>query len=362
MSAKIQRWVDLLAALLRRHGPATLDELVRDVPAYAATKSKPALRRTFERDKDELRSFGVPLLTVNDPDGEVAGYRLKREEFYLPYLTVLRDGRSGKPRRVDRYGYRALAELSFELDELDAIAEAARRVQQLGDPRLAELAVSAMRKLAFDLPVDAGAAPLQAVRAPARAFAVAARKLGDVLGVLDDALRRRKRVTVDYRSIGSGETARRELSPYGLFFLGHHWYLAATDEEGGPVKNFRVSRIQSPAVNTREPNSPDYDISADFSLREHARSRQAWELGDGTVLDAVVEFRGASGPTMAARRLGEPVAGAPDRRRFAVRRVDSFARWLLSFAGELTPVEPPELVAAYDELARATLRVYAEAS
>jgi hypothetical protein len=35
-SPKIQRWIDLLAALLARRWPATFDELIRDVPAYAA--------------------------------------------------------------------------------------------------------------------------------------------------------------------------------------------------------------------------------------------------------------------------------------------------------------------------------------
>ena len=33
---KIQRWIDLLAALLRRHYGATFEQLRDDVPAYAA--------------------------------------------------------------------------------------------------------------------------------------------------------------------------------------------------------------------------------------------------------------------------------------------------------------------------------------
>jgi hypothetical protein len=56
--------------------------------------------------------------------------------------------------------------------------------------------------------------------------------------------------------------------------------------------------------------------------------------------------------------LGEPVAGHPDRRRFRVRRADTFARWLLGFAGDLVPIEPPDMVRKYRELARETLRLY----
>jgi proteasome accessory factor B len=182
----------------------------------------------------------------------------------------------------------------------------------------------------------------------------------DVLEALDDALRRRKHVVVEYHSIGSDAESMRTLAPYGLFFLGHHWYLAAREGEEGPVKNFRVSRIRSAVVNRREPGTPDYEIPADFKLREHARSRQAWELGDGEALEAVVSFHGPSGPTRAALRLGEPVPGEPTHRRFLVRRMDTFTRWLLSFAGEVTPLSPPELVTGYERLAERTLAAYPE--
>ena len=65
------------------------------------------------------------------------------------------EGRKTAPKRVDRYGYKALSGLAFEPDELAAVAEAAARVRALGVPELSALAESACRKLAFDLPVDA---------------------------------------------------------------------------------------------------------------------------------------------------------------------------------------------------------------
>jgi len=349
--AKLQRWVDLLAALLRRHAPASLEELTRDVPEYLSKADLAALRRMFERDKVELREFGIPIITDKDETGEVIGYRLRREAFYLPYLSLIQDARpKTRPRRVDRYGYRSLPELAFEADELDAVVEAARRVQQLGDPTLAELARSAMRKLAFDLPVDAG------VREEAVMYASAAPPpAADILKALDDALRQRKRVTIEYHTFGSDARREREVSPFGLFFLGSHWYLAAQEDPSGPVKNFRVSRISEAKVNTVKPGTPDFEVPADWSLKAHAASRQAWELGDAGSIDALVEFRGSSGATAAARRLGEPVPGAPMRRRFRVRRVDPFARWLLSFAGEVVPVSPVEVTRAYGDMARSAL-------
>ena len=112
-------------------------------------------------------------------------------------------------------------------------------------------------------------------------------------------------------------------------------------------------------MNGRRPGSPDYEIPPGFRLAEHARSRQAWELGDGDAVEAVVELRRGGGAAAAAARLGEPVAGHPDRRRFRVRRRDAFARWLLSFAGDLVPVSPAEIVDDYRALVRETLAHHA---
>ena len=42
-----------------------------------------------------------------------------------------------------------------------------------------------------------------------------------------------------------------------------------------------------------------------------------------------------------------------------MRRIDVFARWLLSFAGELVPVEPAALVDEYRRQVAATKAVYA---
>jgi predicted DNA-binding transcriptional regulator YafY len=239
--------------------------------------------------------------------------------------------------------------LSFEPDELAAIAEAAARLRDLGDPLLAEHAESAMRKLACDLPVDASA-PGETRVAPARA-----RAAPELFAVLGDGLRRRKRVTFTYHTMGSDTRSRRTVEPVGLFFLNQHWYLAAWTPGQEAVKNYRLSRISDAAVNPRQPGTADYEIPAGFDLLEHARSRQAWELGTGDALTAMVRLRQPSGAAVAAHRLGEEVESDPSLRRFRVRRLDAFARWLLSFAGDLEPVSPAEVIEEYAGLVRETL-------
>jgi len=155
--------------------------------------------------------------------------------------------------------------------------------------------------------------------------------------------------------MGDGKESRRTLEPFGLFYLNQHWYLAARTPGDLTIKNYRVNRIADLNVNHKTPMVYDYDIPGGFSLRNHARSRQAWELGVGDAVDAVIQFRSNSGAATAALRLGEEIPGHPQNRRFRVRRTDAFARWLLSFGGDLVLVSPRELVDEFRGLLRETL-------
>lgn len=369
-STKLQRWTDLLAALLRRRYPATFEELAPDIPAYSdSAKKHDALMRMFERDKDELRSFGIAIDTVQFDDGEAVGYKLDRKGFYLPYLSLASGSGKTKPRKPDKYGYHALSSLVLEPDELSAITAAAQRVIALGDPVLAEEANSAMRKLAFDLPLPESdreadqtvsfmTTSITEVSLSVRS-APAARE--NVFEILNDALVRQKTVAFAYHTMATDRVNARVVEPYGLFFLSSRWYLAARDTEKSDVRNFRLSRIRNIQMNPSRPQNSDYEIPRDFDLRDHARSKRAWELGDSTVDDAIVDFTNATGATVAAARLGVAVEGAGDRRKFRIRRLDSFARWLLSFGGEAIPLEPPALVEEFERQVRATRAVYEEA-
>ena len=354
---KLQRWIDLLAALLARSYPATFRELAKDVPAYATARSEDALMRMFERDKDELRAFGIPIrtTTMDSDEGETGAYAIDRKNFYLPYLVVTSAG-GRAPKKMDRFGYKSLTTLTFEPDELEAVAQAARRVQSLGDPLLAADSASAQRKLAIDLAIAESADTPDHVRIRA-----AGRVEQGVFEAVNDALARRKTIVFQYHAMSTDRSEPRTVEPYGIFFLGSQWYLAGRDTVRGALRNFRLSRISTPKVNTVRSQTPDYDIPADFRIREHAQSRQAWEVGDADAVEAVVEFRGADGAAVAAAKLGLPVAGHPNRRAFQARRIDVFARWVLSFGGDAVPISPVPLVQAFRDHARATRAHYAAA-
>lgn len=355
---KLQRWIDLLAALLRRNHFAPFEELRREVPGYREVDDDPnparafeTRRRMFERDKQDLRSFGIPIQTRDVGDGEL-GYRLDRAFFYMPYLELMKDGRKTSPGRVNRYGYRSLPSLTFEPDELAAVIQAARRVESMGVPSLAADAGSALRKLGHDLPLDE-AGPDEGVHVT-RARAAADAQVFEQLSL---ALTHRKRVSFTYHSMDRDVVSERTVHPYGLFYLGHHWYLAGAAPGETLVKNYRLSRIGDLRVN-RGPARPDYDIPAAFDLRKHAAARQAWELGSGDVIEATVRVNGGTGAALAAAALGEKVEDDPTVRRFRIRRLDAFARWILGAGGTVEPLAPPELVREYRDQVTRALALY----
>lgn len=341
--------MDLVAALLARKFGATLDELRDLVPGYAAG-SLDAVRRAFERDKDELRALGIPIDTVGDSGDAETKYRIRADRFYLPYLGVVTPRGLKAPRRIDRYGYHALASFTFTDDELSLLADAAARVAECGDPTLAEDAAHALRKLALDVPP-----PSMAATTGIGLSAPLAAAPPDLLRSLGEALLARKQVTFTYYGIERDETEQRIVLPYGLGFTSGHWYLHALDPSRGSVRRFRVSRMQRVVVNRRNPGSQDYEIPLDFCLAERAVPVPAWALGEEPTVIVDVRFGPKNGAVRTARSLGSAVRGNPEITRFRVRRREAFLRWLLGLGGDAVPTAPPDMVRGYRELVERTL-------
>ena len=83
MQRVIERILNLLAFLLTVERPVTADEIRQTVAGYDQPTDE-AFRRTFERDKDLLRSLGVPLHTTPTDVWEVElGYVVRSDEYVL---------------------------------------------------------------------------------------------------------------------------------------------------------------------------------------------------------------------------------------------------------------------------------------
>ena len=198
MQKVIERILNLLAFLLTVERPVTADEIRHTVKGYDQTTDD-AFRRTFERDKDLLRSLGVPLTLTHTDIWEVElGYVIPADEY-------------------------AIADPGLTDDERSALLLAAQAVRFGGQPT----ELGAIFKLG-------GARP---TNEPGMLYADLGHDL-DVLGSLYEGVTERRLAGFLYRR------KQRTVEPYGLIHRFGHWYLAA-QEVGATalIKAFRVDRM-----------------------------------------------------------------------------------------------------------------------
>ena len=239
--------LNLLACLLDAGRPLTRSELVRDIAGYP--EGAAACRRSFERDKDSLRSMGVPLETEATPDGDT-GYRVRPEHYYLPDLALD--------------------------DEETAALRVAVSAIGLGDPA-GEGALLKVGGLTGD-PVP----PI--VSLP---FAPA-------LASLFDAFHHRAVVEFTHRGL------RRRMEPWALVSKWGRWYVVGLDHDRDGVRAFRADRID-PEVEVGEPEA--FIVPAGFSPDEHL-PEEPWLFGpaEPIAVSLLVDADHVSGCAM---RVGE---------------------------------------------------------
>ncbi len=381
---KTQRWLDLIAFLVQRRLPVSVEDLMEGVPAYALKwrtgdeTDRASVRRMFERDKDELRAAGIPLetvpYTINFGVETVDGYRISGRDFYLPYLRIVGDSAAAGGRAESRGGM----EVQITSEEAALALDALRRVAELPESPFADEARSAMAKLRFDLeppgmaeeaeraPADlreaaASYAPVDMHRAEPVLFAAAQGTDGvrETLRLLTEALRTRTRVRFRYHGIHRGEPTDRDVAPYGLLYQHGQWYLIGEDATRDAIRVFRMGRMEAPSSDVKSPGR-EYEIPADFDVSSYAR-REPWELGEDEPLSCDVRFDFPL--ALWAERNGhgdavEELSGGAAIRRFGVRQTEPFLRWLQSFGGDAIVVAPPEMRRAQAAMARETLEVY----
>lgn len=298
--AKLDRLLNLTAALLETRVPLTAEDLRERVPGYGDV-SDAAFRRTFERDKDDLRELGVPVETVmvEHVDPPRSGYTIRRDDYELD-----------DPR--------------LEPDELAALHLAATTVQLEG---LGEGAADeALRKLGGLPAAGSGASePPEAVGAvPAPA----------ALADLFSAVIERREVSFEY-----GGTTRR-VQPHRLQFERGHWYLSGQDVDREGVRSFRLDRFSGPAVTGRAASFDRPDSVTGVRLRP-------WEYGDGEPVAADVLLDAAIAAVVRNEHPGleviEERADGSVVVRLAVRSVPGLRSFVLGLLDRGELLGPAEL-------------------
>ncbi len=303
MTRRIERLINLIAALLETPRPMTAEQIREQVAGYGEEASDEAFRRAFERDKVTLRGLGIPVdVVTTDPLAvQPDGYVIPKSRYYLP-------------------------DLDLDPDELAALRIAAAAV--LGSSEAAE---HGWLKLALGDETGPVAAPRVvwgadlAVEQP-------------LLATVYEAVLERRALRFEYES-ADGTRSERKLEPYGVVHRGGNWYVVGRDRDRDAVRSFKLARFSSDvtAISDGYEIPPSFDIQAETGL-------EAWELGSSGQT-AVVRFDPAmrwwAEQNLPAASTRETRDGALDV-ELADVNVDRLISWVLEFGPAAEILDPPE--------------------
>jgi proteasome accessory factor B len=292
---KLERLLNLTALLLAARVPVTAEEIQRqlDYP-----EDKASFRRAFERDKDELRSMGIPLEIEPVPGRSPAvdGYRIPHEQYALrdPGLTT---------------------------DELAALHLAASAVQVEGLSPTAGL-----MKLGGIVGTPGDEAGMRVAALPA----------DPNLGLLFEAVSRRVPVALRYRE------RDRRIDPWRLEFQRGHWYLTGLDHTHGEERNFRLDRIEGGVVLLDE---DPFEVPPAGEMPGMARG--AWLLGGEEEVTARLRVDADHAP-WAIQHVGPAAVVAEDADGSVVLELpvtnrDALRSFVLGFLDHAELLAPQEL-------------------
>lgn len=169
---------------------------------------------------------------------------------------------------------------------------------------------------------------------------------GDIVLLLAEAIRRRRRLRMAYRSY-VGDESERELSPLGLVVHSGRWYLAAHDHGRDDLRTFRVDRMRR-TVLADEPavSPPDAFDAVAYVSTSLARTPWRWDVE--VLLDLSLEDAARRVPATLAELIEED---AGTLLRIRVGSLDWAATVLAGLGCGFTIRRPDELRASVRALA-----------
>lgn len=300
---KSERLLNLLIMLLVQRRPIA-KERIREL-LYPDSRPD-AFEKMFERDKDELRSLGVPVDVASiDPlfEDEV-GYRIPPEAFALPDIELT--------------------------PEEAAVVGLASRVWQ--HATMAQATSDAVRKLSaagIDVDLDALdiAQPLLTAEEPA-------------FETCWLAVCERMEIRFDYQRPGADSPRTRRVQPWGVVRYAGRWYVVGHDRDRDAERVFRLSRVQGEVRTVGAAGA--YEVPPDTDVRDIARRLAPPVATERAVL--LVRAGAGHGLRRSAARIDLGVPGPDDLtgwdRIELVRPAMGLADDVLAHGRDVVIVEP----------------------
>lgn len=315
-SRRTERLLNLVICLLATRRWLTKEQIRAAVPQYLDCESPDAFDRMFERDKEDLRELGVPLITGSDSswfDDEI-GYRIDAQAYSLP-------------------------EVEFTAEESAVLGLASRLWQHATLAGPAARALVKLRALGVETDMDSLVGVEPRVRTAEPAFAP-----------LYAATRDRAPVGFRYRK-PSGELSDRHVEPWAITGRGVHWYLVGHDRDRGATRAFRLSRVEGAVRRVGPPGGyaiPEgLDAAALVSMPRSADDRLA-----------VLRLRSGRGGTLRHRgrlladdgvfpdhpvRTDRGGGGTWDVIQVRIGDVEDLAQEICGYGADVVALAPPDL-------------------
>ncbi len=301
---RTERLLNLVICLLATRRWLTKEQIRAAVPQYQACESDEAFDRMFERDKEDLRELGVPLVTGSDSawfEDEV-GYR------------------------VDRAAY-ALPEIDLSAEEAAVLGLAGRVWQQASLAGPAARALVKLRALGVATDDDTLVGVEPRVRTVEPAFQP-----------LYAATRDRAPVRFSYRK-PDGTASPRVVEPWAVMSRSGRWYLVGRDRDRDAPRAFRLSRVEGAVRRAGAPGT--VQVPDDVDPRRQLLGGFEREDDGRTATVLVAPGRGAflrrRAQVSATDEAGWDTVTVP------VRDVEELAEELCGYGDAVVALDPPDL-------------------
>lgn len=318
-TARAERLVNLVLALLSTRQYLTADRIRGIVPGYADAASAEAFFRMFERDKTELRELGIPLETGrNSAFDSIEGYRIARRDYEL-------------------------GEIDLAPDEATAVGLA---VRLWDSPELTGQAQGALVKLrAAGVEVDDDARIMVEPRV----------RTEPAFGPLLAAVQKGQGVRFEYRRSGSPERRVRTLEPWGVVSWKARWYVVGHDRDRQAPRCFRLSRITGQVRPVGKPG--EVRTPKDVNLMEFVAGTGETDAPPAATARIWVADDRAAGIRRHGKTVGRADVGGTmgDIVEIDLYVPESAAGWIAAHGPDVLVLEPEVLAKAVEDQLEAVL-------